>query len=183
MSPSSYGNNADAVSSAETQNGSLPIDYILNGCASESYDHSDESVVGVYGCVVVSDRDNDFGHLQSVESTPEYIDSSSVKILASQCVDFDSLSHLTPIQLSQLLNLLDRFRSCFSVTPGFCPLVEHHMEMSPDFRPKCFKAYGVPEKLNTLYLHKLKNCCITASLSPVIAHRLAQLYNEGSNSK
>jgi hypothetical protein len=159
----------------------------LNGCANESRDHSDESVVGVNGCAVVSDRDDDFGYLQSVESTPEYIDSSSVKILPSQCVDFDSLSHLTPTQRSQLLALLDRFKSCFSETPGFCPLVEHHMEMSPDFRPKCFKAYRVPEKLKPavsaeiqkLLYHGFIEPCDSPQASPIVVIMKGPTVNDG----
>jgi hypothetical protein len=82
--PLSAGNNAYAVGNAKTQSGLLPNDYILNGCTSESRDHSDESVVDVDDCAAVSDRDCDFGSLQSVEPTLGYVDSFCVEILTSQ---------------------------------------------------------------------------------------------------
>jgi len=97
-----------------------------------------------YGCAVISDNDSDFGQLQSVAT--ELIHDKRDP-LPSQQVDEAKLAHLTAGQRAQLLHLLDRFACCFTERPGYCDLVKHTMEINPDFKPKRFKAYRVPEKL------------------------------------
>jgi hypothetical protein len=59
----------------------------------------------------------------------------------------DKLSHLTETQRRQYLAILDRYASCFSDTPGYCPIVEHEIVVTADFVPRRLKAYRVPEKL------------------------------------
>ena len=56
-------------------------------------------------------------------------------------------SHLISDQRADLLQLLDRYASCFSERPGFCNLVEHNIDVNSDFKPKKFKAYKIPEVL------------------------------------
>jgi hypothetical protein len=101
-----------------------------------------ENTLHTYGCAIVSDDDNDFGQLQSVETNMNHRE-----LLPSQQIEKARLSHLTEYQRQQLLNVLDKFACCFTEKPGYCDLVKHTMQISPDFKPKRFKAYRVPEKL------------------------------------
>ena len=67
--------------------------------------------------------------------------------LPSARIRAEQLKHLSPMQRDELLKLLDEFASCFSEKPGFCPYIEHHINISPDFRPKRLKEYRIPEIL------------------------------------
>jgi hypothetical protein len=57
------------------------------------------------------------------------------------------LQHLTTEQRTDLVKLLDEFSSCFSETPGFCPYVEHCINVSDDFKPKRLREYRIAEVL------------------------------------
>jgi len=65
----------------------------------------------------------------------------------SERVDRASLNHLTDEQQHALLAILDEFADIFSDTPGLCRVVEHEINVTPDFRPRVAKAYRVPEGL------------------------------------
>ena len=67
--------------------------------------------------------------------------------LPSTKIDSDSLGHLTSDQRVDLLQLLDRYASCFSERPGFCNLMEHKIDVNAYFKPKKFKAYKIPQVL------------------------------------
>ena len=57
---------------------------------------------------------------------------------------------MTPDQQQRLLIVLDSYAGCFSDDPGLCQLVEHEINITPEFRPRRLRAYRVPEKLKTL---------------------------------
>ena len=57
------------------------------------------------------------------------------------------MAHLDNAQRSELLHVLDQFPGCFSNKPGLCQLVTHETKVKPEFKPKQFKAYRVPEIL------------------------------------
>ena len=43
--------------------------------------------------------------------------------------------------------MLDDFPQCFNDKPGFCPYIEHTINVSPNFVPKRLKEYRIPEIL------------------------------------
>jgi len=43
--------------------------------------------------------------------------------------------------------VLDRYPQVLSDKPGFCPLVEHEIKLSSDFKPRRLRANKVPELL------------------------------------
>lgn len=129
--------------------------------------NADLGLQHIFGCAVLSDDDKDFGLIRSVETMPNYISSLSVKPLPSQLVNQDSISHLLPEQRTQLLCVLDKYADCFSETPGFCSLAVHHMDMSPDFKPKRFKAYRVPEKLKPAVAAEIKKLLELGFIEPI----------------
>ena len=59
----------------------------------------------------------------------------------------EQLQHLSQSQRDELLKLLNEFPRCFREKPGFCPYVEHCINISADFRPKRLKEYRIPEIL------------------------------------
>jgi len=71
----------------------------------------------------------------------------SPKLLPSQMIDISSLSHLSLQQQCDLLQLLDTHADCFSDMPGIITYVEHVVELSTGFKPKCMREYKVPECL------------------------------------
>jgi len=62
-------------------------------------------------------------------------------------VDPAKLRHLGPEEKQQFLYLLDQFADVFDEKPGLCTVVEHVINVTPDFKPKRIKAYKVPELL------------------------------------
>ena len=90
---------------------------------------------------IIKEDDDDFGDVRYAPTDPVVDDLPSAKI------DPDMLGHLTSDQRADLLQLLDRYASCFSERPGFCNLVEHKIDVNSDFKPKKFKAYKIPEVL------------------------------------
>ena len=70
--------------------------------------------------------------------------------LPSQKIDQTQIAHLSIEKQQALLELLDKFSSCFSDDPGLCTLAVHEINLTPDFRPKRLRAYRVPEKLKPL---------------------------------
>ena len=95
-------------------------------------------------CAIVREADESFGELHSV---PHRIDQPKSIDLPSSKIDHAAIAHLTEEQQTELLLVLDRYPECFSETPGFTDVIEHEIEISPDFRPKRLHAYRVPERL------------------------------------
>ena len=67
--------------------------------------------------------------------------------MPSQCIDASALDHLTVLQQTEFIGVLNEYAECFSETPGLCDSVEHEIVVSSEFRPKRLKPYRVPEKL------------------------------------
>ena len=90
---------------------------------------------------ILKEYDDDFGDVPYAPTDPMVYDLPSAKI------DPDRLGHLISHQRADLLQLFDRYASCFSERPGFSNLVEHKIDVNSDFKPKKFKAYKIPEVL------------------------------------
>jgi hypothetical protein len=67
--------------------------------------------------------------------------------LPSSVIADEQLSHLSPSQRQELCDLLDSYAECFSDKPGFCSYIEHHIEISKDFKLKRLREYRIPELL------------------------------------
>jgi len=95
-------------------------------------------------CSVINDKDCDFGEIH----TPDIVvKGEQVENLPSERIKRETLSHLTPKQRKQLLQLLDRFAECFSDIPGLTTRVEHVVQLTSGFKPKRMRAYKVPDRL------------------------------------
>ena len=86
--------------------------------------------------------------------------------LSSQQIDISTLPHLADRQRSQLLSSLDRYVMWFNQTPAFCPPVTQRMQMMPDFKPKRFKAYRVPEKLKSAVSAEIRRLIDLTFITP-----------------
>lgn len=71
----------------------------------------------IYGCSVVVESYVAFGHLYAIDTTQQYAIPSHLSLLPSQLIDASTSVLLTT---TQLLQLFDRFASCFSESTGFC---------------------------------------------------------------
>jgi hypothetical protein len=96
----------------------------------------------VNNCAVIFDKDDDFGAVQVIESQ-----ATSPESAPSSRIDPSKVAHLTETEKRQLFAVLDKFPEVFSDKPGYCPLIEHEIKISPDFKPKRLRAYRVPELL------------------------------------
>lgn len=103
-------------------------------------DAADEMYVNQ--CAVVYENDSDFGDISVLNSAaPE------AELLPSQKIDSDKLTHLSPQQKKELLDVLDKFPECFSDKPGCCDWIQHEIHVREGFKPKRLRAYRVPESL------------------------------------
>jgi hypothetical protein len=93
-------------------------------------------------CAVIFDKDDDFGAVQVFESQ-----TTSPESAPSSRIDPSKVAHLTDTEKRQLFAVLDKFPEVFSDKPGYCPLIEHEIKVSSDFKPKRLRAYRVPELL------------------------------------
>ena len=98
----------------------------------------------VQNCAVVFDRDEDFG---SVELFNDHLPTNNP--LPSTVIDQTKLVHLSDSERRELLELIDLYPDIFSDKPGYCPLIEHEIKVSPDFKPKRLRAYKIPEVLKS----------------------------------
>ena len=96
-------------------------------------------------CIRDSDTDEDFGTLPVVETVQNA--NCVHNPIPSVRVDPAKLRHLGPEEKQQFLYLLDQFADVFDEKPGLCTVVEHVINVTPDFKPKRIKAYKVPELL------------------------------------
>ena len=76
-----------------------------------------------------------------------YLSSGRDQPLPSEMIATHQLSHLTPSQRQELCDLLDSYFECFSDKPGYCSYIEHHIEISKDFKLKRLREYRIPELL------------------------------------
>src|SRR6218665_256118 len=59
-------------------------------------------------------------------------------------IDAEQINHLSAEQQRQLLAILNKYQDRFTEKTGLCTLVEHEIELKPDFRVKEFAAYRIP---------------------------------------
>ena len=106
------------------------------------------------------------------------------ELVPSSRVDRKTLSHLSYQQQVVLLNLLDQYADCFSEKPGFCSVVEHQIEVTPDFKPRRCRAYRVPEILKGEIERQvdqlLKDGFIIPSTSPMTSGVVCVAKSDGS---
>ena len=67
--------------------------------------------------------------------------------LSSQKIDMERLTYLDNMQRTELLHILDQFPECLSDKPRLCEPMTHEIKVTPEFKPKQFKAYRVSEIL------------------------------------
>ena len=91
--------------------------------------------------------------------------------LPSQKLDMECLTYLDSVQRTELLHVLNQFPECFSDKSGLCELVTREIKVTPEFKPKQFKAYRVPEilegEINRQIDELIKQVFIKPSKSPV----------------
>src|SRR6218665_2204396 len=95
----------------------------------------------VNNCAVIFERDREVGHVAVISAD----DPEAVR--PSQSIEAERIAHLSTVEQSQSLALLDRYPMVFIETPGFYALVEHEIELLPSFVPRRLKAYRIPELL------------------------------------
>jgi len=96
----------------------------------------------VNNCSVIFEKDEEFGSVAVIPNIP-----LTNEPLPSSKIDPDKVRHLSSSEKQQLLAILDQYPEVFSEKPGFCPLIEHEIKVTSDFKPKRLRAYKVPELL------------------------------------
>jgi len=91
-------------------------------------------------CAVIYERDSEFGEVPVIE--PKVKGNPPSNRLPPK-----TLAHLPDDQRQEILEVLDRYGSCFKDTSGFTDKVVHNIIVTPDFRPKRLSSYRVLEKL------------------------------------
>jgi len=109
-------------------------------------------------CAIIFESDREFGEVPTIDAVAmcnsESVETSSSDVsihplLPSNQVLPEQVSHLTDTQRKELFELLDMFPECFKEHPGFCPYVEHCINVTPDFKPKRLREYRIPELLKS----------------------------------
>ena len=59
-------------------------------------------------------------------------------------IDAEQINHLSTEQRGQILTILNKYQDRVTEMTELCTLVEHEIELKPDFRVKEFAAYGIP---------------------------------------
>jgi len=136
---------------------------------------------GISTCAIIREGDEDFGVINTV---PNQIDQQKLVEMPSSKIDYAAIAHLTEEQQRELLEVLDRYPACFSETPGFTSyVIEHEIEISPDFRPKRLRSYRVPERLkpevDRQIQEMLKSGIIRPSKSPMSSPLVCILKGRG----
>ena len=96
----------------------------------------------VNNCSVIFEKGEEFGSVEVIPNIP-----LTNEPLPSSKIDPDKVRHLSNIEKQQLFAILDQYPEVFSEKPGFCPLIEHEIKVTSDFKPKRLRAYKVPELL------------------------------------
>ena len=96
----------------------------------------------VNNCSVIFEKDEEFGSVDVIPDIPLVNEPPP-----SSKIDPVRVSHLTNNEKQQLFAVLDKYPEVFSEKPGFCPLFEHEIKVTSDFKPKKLRAYKVPELL------------------------------------
>jgi hypothetical protein len=120
------------------------------------------------GCAVIFERDEEFGNIQAVESPHNSsLSLSCVDLPPSTRIPASELSHLNNEHRKELLSLLDSYSDRFTEKPGFCDVVEHELRMKPEFKPRRFKAYKVPEHLKAAVSEQIKQLLQYGFIEPI----------------
>jgi len=120
------------------------------------------SFCDVNACALISDQDENFGDIHVVDLSSK---DSVPEPLPSQMIERQCLSHLSAEQQAELLQLLDKYASCFSDIPGLTTRVEHTIELTSDFKPKRIREYNLKPELKSQLAQMLANGIITESTS------------------
>jgi len=121
-----------------------------------------------YGCSVIFERDDDFGNIQAVETSVDSTRSEqNVDPPPSARIPNKELSHLNSEQRQELTTLLDSYSDCFTEKPGFCNLVEHELHMKPEFKPRRFRPYKVPEHLKSAVSEQIQQLLQYGFIEPI----------------
>ena len=99
-------------------------------------------MVRTYLVGIIKEDDDEFGEVP-LGPTGKY----EPLRLTSQKIDTECLTHLDNAQRTALLHVLDKVPEYFSDNPWLCELVTHEIKVTPEFKPRQFKAYRVPEIL------------------------------------
>jgi hypothetical protein len=126
------------MTSSSTRDGCNPSDRVESSSSSRSHDNSD---------VWLTRNRKITSVLKPDSSDATIVDMQSRDALPSARIKEEQLRNLSQSQRNELLNLLDDFSQCFSDKPGFCPYIEHRINVSSSFKPKHLKEYRIPEIL------------------------------------
>jgi transposase InsO family protein/ribosomal protein L21E len=95
----------------------------------------------INNCSIIVDQDEEFGIVEVVDQEERE------QMSPSKRIDPLIVAHLSEEEKSQLFEVLDRHSAVFVDKPGYCPVLEHEIKITPDFTPKRLRAYKVPELL------------------------------------
>jgi transposase InsO family protein/ribosomal protein L21E len=95
----------------------------------------------INSCSIIVDQDEEFGVVEVVDQEERE------QVSPSKRIDPLIMAHLSEEEQKQLFEVLDRHSAVFVDKPGYCPVLEHEIKITPDFTPKRLKAYKVPELL------------------------------------
>jgi hypothetical protein len=108
-------------------------------------------------------------------------------LLSSAKIKLESVSHLNVTEQKELFNVLDKFQDAFRETPGLCPLMEHTIQVSDDFKPKRIRAYWIPEnyraEVNRQIQELLRLGFIEPSNSPQVSPLVCVIKPKDSSGK
>jgi len=89
-------------------------------------------------CGLIAEEDEEFGSVVEVPLKKEERKKERLSIEAEQ------INHLSTEQQGHLLTILNKYQDRFTEKTGLCTLVEHEIDLKPDFRVKEFAAYRIP---------------------------------------
>jgi len=149
-----------------------PHSYIVEYHGKKRHLHVDKlraynaRVANVHNCAMIYEQDDDFGEVVGAPSAFHTGSRLSDVLPPSQRIDRSLLSHLSDLQQTELLTLIDKFHMCFSETPGLCPVAVHEIRLVEGFKPKRFQAYRLPEALKAEVAHQIKELLELGFIKP-----------------
>ena len=122
----------------------MPYSYVVDmGDGSRRHLHTNrirKFIVRTRLVGIIKEYDDEFGEVP-LGPTGKY----EPLCLPSQKIDTECLTHLDNVHHTELLHVLHQSPECFSDKPGLCELVTHEIKVTPEFKPKQFKAYWIPK--------------------------------------
>src|SRR6218665_1540493 len=86
----------------------------------------------------IPQKDEEFGSVVEMPLKQEEQNTERLNI------DAEQINHLSAEQQGQLLTILNKYQDRFTEKTELSTLVEHEIELKPDFRVKEFAAYRIP---------------------------------------